>query len=344
MDSLSLPVLWIVLAGLAGTILVSATQLNKNADIIAFITGLGRSFVGVVLLATATSLPELATGVSSVLSVGGSGGADLAAGDAFGSNLFNLLIIGVLDLMWRRGPILSSLGSAPALVGVLSVVLIALGGIGILIHGNLSLAESWPVSPVSLVLILVFLAALFAIFKEEQGTDSYEEQNIYASASLTRASLVYGTSALIVVIAAYFLAHTGDSLADKMGWEKSFMGTQFLALSTSLPELAASIAAIRIMAPELAISNLLGSNLFNMGFVLFLDDVAYTDGPLWSVVSPVHSVTAIIAILMTTAVLVPVISKAKVSIGRIVTLECVVLLALYVVSSILVFSIGSSAH
>ena len=278
------------------------------------------------------------------MSVGASGGADLAAGDAFGSNLFNLLIIGVLDLMWRRGPILSSLGSAPALVGVLSVVLIALGGIGILIHGNLSLAESWPVSPVSLVLILVFLAALFAIFKEEQGTDSYEEQNIYASASLTRASLVYGTSALIVVIAAYFLAHTGDSLADKMGWEKSFMGTQFLALSTSLPELAASIAAIRIMAPELAISNLLGSNLFNMGFVLFLDDVAYTDGPLWSVVSPVHSVTAIIAILMTTAVLVPVISKAKVSIGRIVTLECVVLLALYVVSSILVFSIGSSAH
>ena len=344
MDSLSFPVLWIVLAGLAGTILVSATQLTKNADIIAFKTGLGRSFVGVVLLATATSLPELATGVSSVLSVGGSGGADLAAGDAFGSNLFNLLIIGVLDLMWRRGPILSSLGSAPALVGVLSVVLFALGGIGILIHGNLSLAESWPVSPVSLVLILVFLAALFAIFKEEQGTDSYEEQNIYASASLTRASLVYGTSALIVVIAAYFLAHTGDSLADKMGWEKSFMGTQFLALSTSLPELAASIAAIRIMAPELAISNLLGSNLFNMGFVLFLDDVAYTDGPLWSVVSPVHSVTAIIAILMTTAVLVPVISKAKVSIGRIVTLECVVLLALYVVSSILVFSIGSSAH
>ena len=344
MDSLSLPVLWILLAGLAGIILVSATQLTKNADIIAFKTGLGRSFVGVVLLATATSLPELATGVSSVLSVGGSGGADLAAGDAFGSNLFNLLIIGLLDLMWRKGPILSSLGSAPALVGVLSVVLIALGGLGILIHDNLSLAESWPVSPVSVVLIVVFLGALFAIFKEEQGTDSYEEQNIYASASLTRASLVYGTSALIVVIAAYFLAHTGDSLADEMGWEKSFMGTQFLALSTSLPELAASIAAIRIMAPELAISNLLGSNLFNMGFVLFLDDVAYTEGPLWSVVSPVHSVTAIIAILMTTAVLVPVISKAKVSIGRIVTLECVVLLALYIVSSILVFSIGSSAH
>ena len=79
-------------------------------------------------------------------------------------------------------------------------------------------------------------------------------------------------------------------------------------------------------------------------FVLFLDDVAYTDGPLWGVVSSVHSITAVIAILMTTVVLVPVISKARVSFGRIVTLECVVLLALYAVSSVLVFSIGSSAH
>ncbi len=136
MDSLSLPLLWVVLGSLAATILISATQLTKNADIIAFKTGLGRSFVGVVLLATATSLPELATGMSSVLSIGGSGGADLAAGDAFGSNMFNLLIIGLLDLMWRRGPILSSLGSTPALVGVLSIVAISLGGLGILIHGN----------------------------------------------------------------------------------------------------------------------------------------------------------------------------------------------------------------
>ena len=56
---------------------------------------------------------------------------------------------------------------------------------------------------------------------------------------------------------------------------------QFLALSASLPELAASIAALRLGAPELAITNVLGSNLFNMGFALFLDDIAYADGALW---------------------------------------------------------------
>ncbi len=103
MDLSSLPLLWTQLAILAVIILVAATQLTKSADVIAFKTGLGRSFVGVVLLATATSLPELGTGISSVAVIGGNSGADLAAGDAFGSNIFNLLIIGILDLLWRKG-------------------------------------------------------------------------------------------------------------------------------------------------------------------------------------------------------------------------------------------------
>ena len=337
MDSLPLPLLWVVLASLAATILISATQLTKNADIIAFKTGLGRSFVGVVLLATATSLPELATGMSSVLSIGGSGGADLAAGDAFGSNMFNLLIIGLIDLMWRRGPILSSLGRTPALVGVLSIVVISLGGLGILIHGNLNLAPSWPVSPVSVALIVVFVAALFAIYKEEQDSDSYEEHNIYASASLTRATSVYLISALIVVVAAYFLAHTGNSLADAMGWEKSFMGTQFLALSTSLPELAASVAAIRIMAPELAITNLLGSNLFNTGIVLFVDDAFYKNGSIWDNLSHTHIFNGSIAILMALIVITVILIKPKNKTFKFISIESVMLASCYLIATIYTF-------
>ncbi|MEC9321365.1 MAG: sodium:calcium antiporter, partial [Chloroflexota bacterium] len=154
MDLSSLPMLWGQLAILAGVILVSATQLAKSADIIAFKTGLGRSFVGVVLLATATSLPELGTGISSVTIIGGASGADLAAGDAFGSNLFNLLIIGILDLLWRRGSILATLGSSVALVGLLGAGVIVIAGGAILIHNNLSLGSGLPISPVSIVLAL----------------------------------------------------------------------------------------------------------------------------------------------------------------------------------------------
>ena len=340
MDFSSLPVLWSTLAVLAAVILIAATQLAKSADIIAFKTGLGRSFIGVVLLATATSLPELGTGVSAVTMIGGPEGANLAAGDAFGSNLFNLLIIGILDIIWRRGPILSSLGSGVPLVGVLGVAVVGVAACGIIIHQSISFASGWFVSPVSVVLILVFVAALYAIYKEEKNSDTTEEEHDYSDNSLTRAFVIYGVAAAIVVCAAILLAGTGEGLSEAMGWDRSFVGTQFLALSTSLPELAASIAALRIMAPELAITNVLGSNLFNMGFVLFLDDVSYTSGPIWDVVSPIHGLTAIIAVVMTMVVLVPSVSQVKLGFGRLVTFESVSLISLYIIASVLVYLAG----
>ena len=332
--------LWVQLACSAAIILFAATQLTKNADVIAFKTGLGRSFVGVVLLATATSLPELGTGVSAVSLIGGSDGANLAAGDAFGSNLFNLLIIGIIDLLWKKGSILSGLGVSVGLVGVLGVLVIGVAASSVLIHMHTDFMSGLVVSPMSFVVLVVFVLALYAIYREEKTSDAKDVDVDYSDESLTKAFLIYGVAAVVVVGSAVWLAQTGNGIADEMGWGKSFVGTQFLALSTSLPELAASIAAIRIMAPELAITNVLGSNLFNMGFVLFLDDVAYTDGPIWDSVSSIHVFTAVLAMVMTMVVLIPLIGKSKLSFGRIVTLEAVLLIGLYVVGSVLVFVSG----
>ena len=340
MDLSSTPILWLQLAVAAAIILVTATRLTKSADIIAFKTGLGRSFIGVVLLATATSLPELATGVSSVKLVGGAPGANLAAGDAFGSNIFNLMIIGILDLLWRRGSILQSVGSSSAIVGLLGILVIGCAAISIMVHNQLDLTVSSLISPLSIVLVLVFAVALFAVYKEGKQNDQSDDSADYSEKSLGVASTIYGVSAAIVVVTAVWLAQTGESLAEAMHWDRSFVGTQFLALSTSLPELAASIAALRIMAPELAITNVLGSNLFNMGFVLFLDDVAYTDGPIWAIVSPVHMVTALMAILMTVVVLVPIVGKSRLSLGRSVSVESALLIGLYLLTSFLIFYLG----
>ena len=332
--------LWVQLSLSAAIILIAATQLTKNADVIAFKTGLGRSFVGVVLLATATSLPELGTGVSAVTLIGGTDGANLAAGDAFGSNLFNLLIIGIIDLLWRNGSIFSGLGIRVALVGVLGVLVIGGAASAMLIHSHTDFMSNMIISPMSVIVLLVFLAALFTIYREEKYSVDEASNVNYSDESLSKAFIVYGIAALVVVGSAIWLAQTGDALADEMGWGKSFVGTQFLALSTSLPELAASVAAIRIMAPELAITNVLGSNLFNMGFVLFLDDLAYTEGPIWTAVSSIHVFTAMLAMIMTMIVLIPMTSKSKLSFGRVITLESILLIGLYVVGSVLVFASG----
>ena len=199
---MSIFLLWLPLAGAAGIILVASTFLAKSADVIAFKTGLGRAFIGVVLLATATSLPELGTGVSSIVLFDE---PDLAAGDAFGSNLFNLLIIGLLDLYWRNGPILNSVSMTSAIVGALGIAVISLAAIAVLIHGMTSSMSTWYVSPFSVVTFLVFLVAMYMIYRfdrrsqQEDAPDSADEaqesgepdEHEYANASMSRAAITY---------------------------------------------------------------------------------------------------------------------------------------------------------
>lgn len=326
---------WLALAGATAAILLFSRFLVSSADVIAYRTGVGRSFVGVMLLATATSLPELVTGVSSILLVQQ---PDLAAGDAFGSNLVNLAIIGVIDLVWRNGPILTAIGRGPILVGLLGIAAAACTILAMLVHHSTAFASAWPVSPLSLSLLLVFLVGMFLVYRQEDMTEPVEDaEPRKSSTTLSRAILTYAATMVVVVVAAVLLAEAGNWLAHAMGWKASFIGTQFLAISTSLPELAASYAAVRIGAPELAIANLLGSNLFNMGFVLLLDDVAYVDGPLWAGIAQVHLLTAAFAVVMTVVVIAGVLWPKRPRPHRAFTWESLALIGLYAAASALVF-------
>jgi cation:H+ antiporter len=333
--------LWLQLAASAAVILGASQFLTKSADIIAEKTGLGRSFIGVVLLATATSMPEMGTGISSILLFGE---PDLAAGDAFGSNMVNLAIIGLLDFYWRNGPILNAVSKTSLLIAGLGIAITAVTIVAILIHGATSSLSAWYVSPFSVVMVVMFVGAMFLIYRHDRAEAQVPSTDMptarYSDARLSRAALSYVASTGAVVGAAIWLSQTGDGLADAMGWETSFVGTQFLAISTSLPELATSFAAIRLNAPELAISNLLGSNLFNHGFVLFLDDMVYTEGVLWQGISQVHLLTAVFVIFMTGVAAVGILARQRRRSGKYWTPEGLALLGLYIAASILVFRLA----
>ncbi len=336
----TIPGLWIQLLAAAGFILLASNFLAKSADIIALRTGLGRSLIGVVLLATATSLPELGTGVSAIAIVDN---PDLAVGDAFGSNLFNLLIIGLLELFWRGNgaPILDAVGTTSVFVGIMGMLVISTAGVAILFHQSLpgGSFSGWSVSPITVILAAIFLFSMYLIYRVSQSAKHAESTDeSYESESLLRASVTYAFAAIVIIGAAVWLARTGEGIAHAMHWEASFVGTQFLALSTSMPELAASLAAIRIAAPELAISNVLGSNLFNMGFILSIDDIALVGEPLWSSISSMHLATAMFAVIMTCVVLVGLMqSNRRRRPFSFITYESAALIALYIFASIYVF-------
>ena len=339
---MDLALLWLQLGATAAVILIASQFLARSADTVAEKTGLGRSFVGVVMLATATSLPEMGTGISAIVLVDA---PDLAAGDAFGSNLFNLMIIGLADLYWRNGPVLTAVRFTSIVVAALGAGLIALAIGTIYVHNATDAMSTWYISPVSVVMMVAFLAAMLLVYRHSQGGDpsgqaeaaEAEAHANYADQSLPKAFVIYFASAAVVVAAAVWLAMKGDEVAHAMGWEASFMGTQFLAISTSLPEIATSFAALRLNAPDLAITNVLGSNLFNMGFVLFVDDLVYSQGVVWSNVSEVHILTGLIAILMTAVVIVGVLTRPRAKLGGVWTLEGAGLVAAYIGASVLIF-------
>ena len=334
--------LWLQFAAIAVAILIASQYLARSADAVAEKTGLGRSFVGVVMLATATSLPEMGTGVSSIVLVGE---PDLAIGDAFGSNLFNLLIIGLADLYWRNGPLLTAVRLTSVTVAVLGAGLITVAFVAVYVHNATTVTSSWYLSPASLLLLVGFFITMMIVYRQEKGAEqpakpSGEVKESYTEQSLQKTIVLYLVSSGVVVAAAVLLAGTGSQIAEAMQWEASFVGTQFLAISTSLPELATSFAALRLNAPDLAISNLLGSNVFNMGFVLFVDDMVYTEGVVWGAVSQVHIVAGMVAVLMTGIVIAGIIMRPRRRLARVWTLEGFALVAAYASASLLVFTLA----
>ena len=282
------------------SIIVAGTYLTRFADAIAERTKLGRLLVGSVLLAGATSLPELTVDISAIrLHM-----ADLAVGDLLGSSLMNLLILAVLDLSHHsRGKMLSKQAAAHALSGSLSAALTVLVGLGLLTGKALAEYSILNVSPAIILVAVAYAFGVRLVYLDQRiaahGNHEHAPQEIPVPPGMTlgKALIGFAMCAAVIFIAGPFLASAAGVLADKTGLGKSFVGTTLVALSTSLPELVSSIAALRMGAIDLAIGNVFGSNAFNMILLLPLD--LLHPRPLLADVSASHAVTCMATILAT---------------------------------------------
>jgi cation:H+ antiporter len=292
--------IWFQFAVCAGLILFSGSLLSRYADMLAEKTGMGRTWIGMILLATITSLPELGTGVSSVTVAGT---PNIAVGDILGSCVFNLMLIGVIDLMYRPEPILSKVDQGHILSAAFGILLIGLAAWGLLPgSGNFLGWKLWfgPYTPLIWIVYGTGVRMVFQFEKKRMAAFVKTEVETlqYGEIPLKR---VYGNVAFhaaIVVIAGTWLPFIGDRIAHSTGWGGTFVGNLLIAASTSLPEIVTSITAVRLAAPDLAIANLFGSNLFNLA-ILSVDDLLFIKGPLLSHVSVNHQSSAIAALMMT---------------------------------------------
>jgi cation:H+ antiporter len=293
-------VVWSLFIACTAVILFTGTLLSKYGDILAEKSGLGRTLIGVILMASVTSLPELITGISSIIIFDL---PNIAAGDVIGSCMFNLVILALLDLvdLGNPLPLPARAHQGHVLSAGFGILLLGLVVMGV-VAGERLPRIAW-IGVYSVVFIAVYMVAMRMIFLHEKNRisrfiEEMAEELQYQHISGARALAMYVLNAVVLIGAATYLPHLGEQIAELTGLGQTFVGNILIALSTSLPEVAVSVAAVRIGAIDMAVGNLFGSNLFNIA-VLALDDILYVKGPLLLWISSNHIIAAISAICMT---------------------------------------------
>ena len=324
----------------AALIACAGYVLCQSADRIAKATGLTGGWMGLALLATVTSLPELASGISAVTVIDA---PNLAVGNALGACVFNLVFLVVIDALQRKQPIYRHASAAHLLSAAFGVVMLGFVAMSLLLPAATpAMLHLGLYSP---VLLALYLLALRSVFAHEQALrpahehEAAEEEK--STAGLKREWSRFGMAALVVLAAGSWLPSIADQLAQAMGWSRSFVGTLFMAFVTTLPEIAVTLSALRLRALDMAIGNLLGSNLFNVT-ILAIDDLFYTRGPLLADASPVHGGTAIAAVVMSGLVMIGLVMRPQGRELRVLSWISAGLLATYLLNAALVFVHGGA--
>jgi cation:H+ antiporter len=276
-------------------IAIAGYQLARYGDVIAEKSKLGRTWVGVILVATVTSLPELVTGISSVTLADA---PNIAVGNVLGACVLNLVLLAVLDFLYREMPIYQKASSGHILSAGFSIILLGLVVFSLITNdaATLHLGHIGIYTPLILLIYAVAMRTLYV--QERRQFGEAEAVEIYTEYSMRVAVIRYLLASTVVVAAGLSMPFAALNVAEAMGWGQAFVGTLLVATATTLPEAASTIGALRIGAIDLAIGNLLGSNLFNIT-ILAYDDIAYVNGPLLTHVSPTHSISGVSAIVMT---------------------------------------------
>ncbi|MBP7998522.1 MAG: sodium:calcium antiporter [Chloroflexi bacterium] len=286
---------WIIFLISSAIVVAAAVKLAEYGDVISVRTKLGGLLVGTIFLAGATSLPEMIASITSF----SQGLPDLAAGNFFGSNMVNMLLLALVDMFSFQVPLLRRAAITHTLTMALGALLMVVAIIFVLLDVPVPVL-GW-VGVDSLLLIALYFGGLWLIQQEGKlaSRPSATEEVVPGAdfPSLRKGVLGFAAAALVLMFIVPELVKATADIAEITGLGTTFVGTALLSLVTSLPELLAAIAAVRLGAYDLAIGNLFGSNIFNM-LGLGLADFFYTEGRFLGDIDPSFALVGLLGLLL----------------------------------------------
>ena len=278
----SLP-LW-ALVGLfvvAGVVVwFAGIQLSKTTDVLDSRFHLGSALGGLIVLAVATNLPELAITVSAALS----GNISVAVGNILGGIALQTVVLVVLDRFGKRGRDVKPLTYRAASLTLVVEALVVVAVLAVVVAGSrlppgLSLAR---LTPGAVLIAVLWLVGLLLVRRADRSLPWHEDGHAPDSSSQTddrrqgeaehgearerpstpRTVLVFTVAALLTLGAGVVLERTGDAAARQVGLDGVLFGATVLALATSLPEISTGLQSIRQGDDALAVSDIFGGNAF----------------------------------------------------------------------------------
>ncbi len=317
-------------------ILICGYKLSKYGDLIADKTGISKGFIGVLLLGAITSLPELITTISSVSLVKN---VNLAWGNIYGSNLLNISVIAFCDVFILNKEF-RIFNKNNVLTGILSVIITIIGIIGILIHKKFLILKN--VSLFSILILLTYFIGAYVLYLNERTRKN--NCKILTQNNEDKFNkmffLYFFINAILIVIAGINVTYTCDEISKITGLGSSFVGTLFLAVATSLPEIVVSVSSIKLGSLSMAVGNILGSNFFNVS-IIGVSDFFYTtkSKSIFFDASRVHILTGLMFILLTSIYLIGMVLESE---KRFVKLgyDSILILILYLLTFFYIFKLG----
>lgn len=298
----------------AAVIWLAGTRLVRLVDRLAKRTGMGQGFAGMLLLGGIVSLTEIST----VSTAAFTGTPLLALNNLLGSVSINLFLLAAVDPLSGREA-LTSFVAKPAMLmqGTLVIVLLSVVAMAMILGDP----AVFGVGGWSAALFVLCLGALWMSSRyqgrmvwvpgeraEQAREDTAEENSADSNGGEVEEALWSIVAKLtgfasIIFVAGFSLSMTGDALAQQTGLGTSFVGFLLVGISTSMPELSTITAAIRLKRYEMAIGDILGSNVFNL-LLIFLADVVYTgEGTVLNHAGPFEMFAALLGIVMTAILL-----------------------------------------
>jgi cation:H+ antiporter len=263
--------MWVgIYAALAVCVVFFSIKLANYVDLIDKKTDLSGAFIGGVILAAVTSLPELFTSISAVLFVKQ---PDLVMGNILGSNLFNMCIFGGAALIAAKSLCRSTIGSSHFKTTVITFIMFSIMLLPVVFKKDYTVVG---ISVYSIILLVLYACSIK--FMAGDSAESEGEDN--SDLTLKQIIIRFVIMAVLLVVASIFITIAADHLSEEFNLGKTVGGALFLGVATSLPELTSSIALIRKGNFNACAGNVMGSGVFNF-CIISIADILYRGGSVY---------------------------------------------------------------